>query len=249
MQDHSEQHLRNSYDVFASAYDRFFAPEALDTTVQVLSTVLFSQLPSGSEVLDLCCGTGRLTEVLVHRGYRVTAIDNSTQMLERARTRVPVAAFLKSDIQEFELQSSFDAVICAYNSVPHVTNGGELIRVFECVRRSLRPDGVFVFDLYSRSAYAERWRGTFARVDDDCACVVQAHYDPGKARGENLITIFRRDGDWKRTDLRLTTRCYADEELRHMLAAAGFQNVQKFDDNDQLGTDIAGRVFWRCKPA
>lgn len=237
-----------SYDVFASAYDHFFAPEALDTTVQVLNTVLLSQLGPGDEVLDLCCGTGRLTEVLVRRGYRVTGIDSSAQMLDRARMRVPDATFYQADIREFELQNNFNAVICAYNSLPHITVGGELLRVFQSVRRCLGTAGVFVFDLYSRSAYAERWRGTFARVDDDYACLIQARYDPGNARGENLITIFQRNGDWKRTDLKLTTRCYADEELRPMLAEAGFQTSQTFDHADQLGTDIAGRVFWRCLP-
>lgn len=247
MQDRSLQpDSAASYDVFASAYDHFFAPEALDTTVRALETLLFSHLAPGGQVLDLCCGTGRLTEVLVRRGYRLTGLDNSAEMLDRARTRVPSAAFLRADIRDFQVPGSFNAVVCAYNSLPHVTHGGDLIRVFQSVRRCLSPGGIFVFDLYSRSAYAERWRGTFARVDDHYACLVQGRYDQRSARGENLITIFERNGHWTRTDLRLVTRCYDDGELRSMLADAGFPTAQRFDRGDQLGTDLAGRVFWRC---
>lgn len=247
MQERSgEPSVRTPYDLFAAVYDQFFAPDALDATLQVLDSLLLTSLGRGAEILDLCCGTGRLTEVLVGRGYQVTGVDNSCEMLDRARARVPQATFLQADIRQFQVQSKFDAVICAYNSLPHITVGEELTRTFQSVRRCLRPEGIFVFDLYSRSAYAERWRGSFARVDDEYACIVQARYDPVMARGENRITIFHRNGERKRADVKLVTRCYADEELRPMLAEAGFQSSRKFDDAVQMGSDVAGRVFWRC---
>ncbi len=42
-------------------------------------------IPSGSRVLDLPCGTGRMTRILVSRGYQVTGADVSEAMLEHSR--------------------------------------------------------------------------------------------------------------------------------------------------------------------
>src|SRR5262245_4449348 len=46
-----------------------------------------SELPPGSSVLDLPCGTGRLTLGLLSRGFRVTGADNSPHMIAVARTQ------------------------------------------------------------------------------------------------------------------------------------------------------------------
>ncbi len=235
-----------AYDLFASAYDHFFAPEALDTTVRALEILLFCHLGPKAEILDLCCGTGRLTQVLAQRGYGITGVDSSPQMLSMARDRVPGTDLLQADIRNFSLPSGFDAVVCAYNSLPHITAPGDLAKVFRCVRRCLRPGGIFVFDLFSPAAYEQRWHGSFARVEDYRVCLVQAHFDRESARGENLITIFEHSDVWKRTDFKLTTRCYADAELRGMLAAAGFTACRNFDLSRELGMDLGGRIFWRC---
>ena len=248
MQDRAEEQPvpASAYDLFAWIYDHFFAGDALNLTVHALESLVFPCISSGCEVLDLCCGTGRLTKVLASRGYRVTGIDNSAQMLDLARSRVPQANFLQADIRDFELQPRFEAVVCAYNSLPHITGAGELARVFQCVRNCLRDSGIFVFDLFSRSAYIQRWRGSFARVEDDCVCLVRAGFDPETARGENLITIFQRNGDWKRSDLKLTTRCYTDAELRPMLAESGFQDCRQHHLGEHFGVEANGRMFWRC---
>ena len=162
--------------------------------------------------------------------------------------RVPSAAFYQADIREFRPEGKFDAVISAYNSLPHITAPEELLRIFSNVRNALWDGGTFVFDLYSDSAYAERWRGSFCKVDDKFVCVVRANYDPESARGENLITVFRRDKQWERTDTRLTTRCYSADELYSLLQQAGFSSIEKRDAAAELGiTGADGRVFWRCR--
>ncbi len=245
--DLSESAVQRPYDVFASAYDRFFAPEAADGTVEALQKLVLADLPVGSRVLDLCCGTGRLSEVLVRCGYKVEGVDGSAEMLSVARSRAPEADLQQADVRNLKLDRRYDAVICAYNSIPHLTAVDDLGRLFQEIRRSL--SGTFLFDLYSQAAYLERWRGSFAKVEPDCVCVVQASYDVPNRRGENLITIFERNGKWNRSDLKLTTRCYGDEELLSLLCAAGFTSIEKFEGARDLGIPaLNGRMFWRCRP-
>jgi ubiquinone/menaquinone biosynthesis C-methylase UbiE len=48
----------------------------------------FRDLPVGSEIVDVPCGTGRLAEALLGAGYRVTGIDISQAMLDQAKRKL-----------------------------------------------------------------------------------------------------------------------------------------------------------------
>lgn len=235
------------YDVFAPVYNHFFGPEAARATFSAVEKLLLRELPPGSCVLDLCCGTGELSKWLTELGYRVTGVDSSAGMLDFARAQVPEAEFCQADIRDFRTAAKFDAVVCAYNSLPHITSQAELLGVFENVRDALLPAGRFLFDLYNERAYGERWRGSFCKVGDDLVCIVRASYDPATRRGQNLITAFRHNGNWTRADICLSTRCYSDHELHSLLERAGFDSIASHEAETDLGLSAAGRVFWTSR--
>jgi SAM-dependent methyltransferase len=242
------QGLNLPYDLFAPVYDHFFGPESAGDTLRALDRLLLRHLLRGASVLDLCCGTGQLSAALLQKGYAITGVDNSTAMLARARERAPGAHFELADARDFQPPRRFDAVISAYNSLSHMIEPADLLKALRNVRTALQPDAMFVFDLYSEAAYRERWRGSFAKVDDDYACIIRASYDALSHTGENLATAFHRSAEWRRADVRLLSRCYPESELRPLLQAAGFGSVERFEAAADLGIEsAAGRVFWRCK--
>ncbi len=75
--------------------------------------VVAAVLPAGATVLELGCGTGRITRQLVRRGYRVTAVDESAEMLAQVRE----AETVQAPIEGLELGRRFDAVVLASNLV------------------------------------------------------------------------------------------------------------------------------------
>jgi SAM-dependent methyltransferase len=75
--------------------------------------VVASVLPAGASVLELGCGTGRITRQLVRLGYRVTAVDESPEML----THVRDAETVRAQIEGLELVRRFDCVLLASNLV------------------------------------------------------------------------------------------------------------------------------------
>lgn len=235
------------YDLFAPVYDHFFGPDAARDTERALEVLLFRNLPLGATVLDLCSGTGQLSRVLLDRGYQVTGIDNSAAMLQRARENAPGARFQVVDARDFRCAQSYDAVISAYNSLVHLTNLQELGDVFRNVYEGLKTKGIFIFDLYNEAAYQQRWRGSFAKVDRQYACIVHPSYDPKTRTGENLATIFYEANGWHRTDVRLVSHCFTESELREGLGRAGFAEIQSVEAASGLGIEsAAGRVFWRA---
>ena len=75
--------------------------------------IVASALPAGASLLELGCGAGRITRQLVRLGFRVTAVDESAEMLAYVRDAETVHA----RIEGLELGRRFDAVVLASNLV------------------------------------------------------------------------------------------------------------------------------------
>jgi SAM-dependent methyltransferase len=99
------------FDGVAEAYDRFrpsYPAPLIDEACSI------GGLEAGSRVLDLGCGTGKLTVALAERGLDVEALDPGPRMVEIARRHVPTARFHIAGFEEADLPSgAFDAVFSA----------------------------------------------------------------------------------------------------------------------------------------
>jgi len=235
------------YDAFAWAYDRHWGSVFTGAVLPVLDRLMLEPLPPPARILDLCCGTGQLATLLVKRGYRVTGIDGSKEMVRIARRNAPRAEFVVADARTFRVPRTFDAVVSTYDSLNHVMSLEELTSVFRRVHAAMRPGARFLFDLNMEDGYRTRWRGESAIVEDDHVVAYRSNYSPGPRTGRMEFTIFRKagKGGWKRTDLALAQRCYSEVEVRSALEAAGLDVVQVFDGGRDLEPFRAvGRSFF-----
>jgi len=69
------------YDPFAWIYNRHWGPVAIQRFLPIVEKLVLPHLPTGAHILDLCCGTGQLSHALAERGYQVTGIDGSENMI------------------------------------------------------------------------------------------------------------------------------------------------------------------------
>ena len=233
-----------AYDAFASVYDRhwgFFA----EGIVPVLNRLVLDDLPDGSHVVDLCCGTGRLAGMLTDR-FEVSGIDGSASMIDIAERNAPDAHFTIVDAREFSLDTPAAAVVSTFDSLNHVMSLGDVIEVFVRVRAALEPDAHFVFDLNMADGYVARWNGDVSIVDDRDVIVATSTWDETTRIATAEITVVERsdDGTLERTDLILTQRCYSETEILDTLNEAGFRNVEVFDGAHDLGYGGKGRAFF-----
>ena len=92
----------------------------------------------GDRVLDVCCGTGDLAIAAAHAGGRVTGLDFSAPMLERARGKPAEIEWLEGDALSLPFaEGSFDAVTIGFG----LRNLANVERGLEELRRVLRPGG------------------------------------------------------------------------------------------------------------
>ena len=111
----------------------------------------FSEVPVRS-VLDLGCGTGNHSHILVGKGYRVFGIDRSWEMLAHARKKMqqlpnPVA-LMAAELSNFKLRTAFDSVISMFAVVGYLTDNKQLCSLFASAHDHLNTGGLFIFDVW-----------------------------------------------------------------------------------------------------
>jgi 2-polyprenyl-3-methyl-5-hydroxy-6-metoxy-1,4-benzoquinol methylase len=97
-------------------------------------------------VLDLACGTGTYANALARRGFSVTGIDLSPDLIALGRRRGGGAALLTGDMRRFRelAPGPFTRVLCVGNSLPHLADESEVARLLADARAVLAPGGSLV---------------------------------------------------------------------------------------------------------
>lgn len=238
---------RADYDPFAWFYDEYWCRGVAPDFLRAIDALLVPRLPRGARLLDLCCGTGRVSAGLSERGFRVTGLDLSEEMLSYARRNAPGAQFVAADARDFSIPAEFAAVVSTFDSLNHILSLRELASVFRNVRAALAPGGLFFFDVNLEMGFREHWLEHFSVVEEGRVCVVSGSYDPASRLGRYDFTLFRRaagDGLWRREDFSISERCYTREALRSALGRAGFSAIKFFDAVRDAGlSEHRGRVF------
>lgn len=118
---------------------------------------------TGKTVLELAAGSGRVAQALARKGHRVTGLELSAGMLERAEQRrarlKPEAqdrlSYVQGDMAAFDLQrgasdtaGTFGLIFVGYNSFWLLNDEASQVKCLRCVRRHLAPGGRFVVDVF-----------------------------------------------------------------------------------------------------
>jgi len=111
-------------------------------------------------MLDVCCGTGNVTELMNEEGFELCGIDLSSGMIAEARRkaeeqRLPIE-YECMDASTFELNRTFDAAYSFYDSLNNITDPARLQMAFHRVFRHLRSGGSWIFDMNMAYAFEQR---------------------------------------------------------------------------------------------
>lgn len=238
------------YSPFAWIYDKYF--DFHEQSLYIMDKLLTNRLRPGSRILDLGCGTGHLAQSLDSRGFKVTGVDSSGDMLSYARKRVPHGTFITADARDFRMPSSFSAVISTFDCMNHILNEEDLGLVFGNVFDSLEKGGYFMFDLNMEEAFETLWNKSANIISDDSVCIVSGGYDRDEKKGVTNLIMFVLKENWSRSEVTLYQRCYSSDEVVSLLRKKGFQEISRFDAGRDLkmkGHLAVGRtVFLARRP-
>jgi len=222
----------SSFGLVAAHYDRLMdgIPYRMWTSYLLLLFAVEEKKPR--KLLDVCCGTGSMCELLSDEGFDVSGFDLSERMIEEARekSRYREIAGQKgiryevADAAEFEMGEKYEAAYSFFDSLNYITDPDRLRMAIQRVADHLEPDGLFIFDVNTAYAFEEqmfdqqnlrrgaplryRWRG---------------HWDPDTRIIRVDMKFWAGEDEFTETHVQ---RAYEDEELRAMLKAAGFDRIK-----------------------
>lgn len=223
--------MAGGYSVLARVYDKLNGSVDYSAWADYIEECFEKYLPSKPElVLDLGCGTGSVTIELARRGYDMTGLDISPDMLSRAYTRAFEEGqfgilFLEGDMRDFELYGTVGAVVCCLDGINHLLAEEDVEKCFATVHNYLDPDGLFVFDVNTPHKFKNIYGDNdYALEEDGAVCVWRNRLSDDGEQCDFHLTVFERerDGRYRRHDGVQSERCYTEKTLRDMLEKAGF---------------------------
>jgi SAM-dependent methyltransferase len=185
-------------------------------------------------VVDLACGTGSLTKLLAERGYTVTGVDLSPDMLAQAVDKcesLPMPPLLiNQPMESLSLPGKVDAVVCCLDSINYVTRPAALKRAFSRVFRHLSEGGLFLFDVKPPHVFQNSDGELFIDETDDTYCVWRSCYSDRRHICTYFMDIFRlnANGLWARGEEVHEEYAYPLEDLERYLAEAGFSKIKRY---------------------
>lgn len=241
--------MMDAYTALARCYDRLTGDVDYRKWADYIERHFRKRKQPVRSVAELGCGTGSLTKLLAERGYAMTAVDLSPDMLSMAeqKCRGLDVLLLCQDMSRLALGSSVDAVISCLDSVNYVTRPAALQRTFRRVYRSLAPGGLFLFDAKTPAALEGADGQTYLDEDDGLFCVWRGEYSPRRRVCGYGLDLFVReeDGGWSRESEYHEEYAYTADELDGFLREAGFRNTTVYGDKTMRPPkEGAQRVFF-----
>lgn len=243
------------YDLIAPIYDKVNGDVDYSVWADFIEKIIEKEYRCGKPelVLDLGCGTGRMTLELARRGYDMTGVDYSVEMLDIARENAEKKGFgekmlwLCQDITEFELYGTVDVTVSCLDTVNHITSPSELAKCFSLVHNYLIPDGLFIFDVNGKHKFEHVYgREAYVIEDETTFCVWQNYYNEKSRLCDFYISLFEEDGSgrYERYDEIQRERMYTLRSLKRLLGESGFEFIGAYSDFEfSEGSDSDDRIY------
>jgi SAM-dependent methyltransferase len=152
---------------------------------------------TGGPILELGCGTGKLSIPLAEAGFSVVGLDRSSALLQFAASKCSDVQWVEGDMRSFDLDEQFALIMLPSNNLGHLHTPEDFERCTACVKRHLRPGGIFVIDVF-----VPNLRGLLRDPDEEY--VLDEYDDPD---GTGRVRVMARSRYESVTQiLRTTTR-------------------------------------------
>lgn len=199
-------------------------------------------LPQNKEakILELCCGTGRLTIPIAKEGYAVKGVDYTLSMLERAKEKAFQAGleidFIEADIRELNLGEKFDLILIPFNSIHHLYKNEELFDTLKTVQNHLKEKGLFLLDCFNPdiryivgNERKQQAVADYTTRDGRKVSIEQSMHYESASQINRIKWRYSIDGEFHSVQ-NIDMRLFFPQELDSYLKQAGFDIIHKFGD-------------------
>ena len=225
----------DAYKNLAASYDRLTNDVDYEATVGFYMEILRREGITPRTVVDLACGTGSVTEILARKGYRVTGVDMSEEMLTEAAMKTmdmeQPPMYSCQLLQNLRLPRGVDMAVCALDSLDYILDPADCKEAIRRAYKALNPGGIFIFDVNTPEKLRAMDDQIFLDEDDDVYCVWRGEFDEETNICSYGMDLFQREGKmWRRSFEEHREYAYSQEQLTGFLKDAGFTHIEVYAD-------------------
>jgi ubiquinone/menaquinone biosynthesis C-methylase UbiE len=231
------------YNEFAEVYAKGDYPNLSQAVAEILPAIIENyKIPNTGSLLDVACGEGSFALSMAEKGWQVTGIDQSDEMLRLANHRAAQSktdvTFINQDMRFLDFANKFELATCWFDSLNYMLTADDLQSTINNVARALKPGGWFLFDMNTTYGLAVKWQKVRCYVQQETPDLLELHrtsYDFEHHKACLKITWFVRDGNtWERFEEKHVERAFSIHEIEACLAYAGFKVIDKFGSLSDL---------------
>ena len=224
--------------------DLIYDPDIYDGMNAQLDDLEFYKqwMPKNNDacILELCCGTGRLTLPIAKEGYDITGVDFTPSMLALAKEKIVKEGlgikFIEGDIRTLDLPDQYDLIFIPFNSIHHLYTNEDVFMAFSVVKRHLKEGGLFLLDCFNPNIQyiveAERKLKKIAEYttrDGREVLIKQLMLYENATQINRIEWHYVINGEFDSIQ-NLDMRLFFPQELDSYLERSGFEIIHKFGD-------------------
>lgn len=223
--------MNQVFDAYSSYYDLFYHDKDYIAEVDYIDKLLTRYGNKVHEILEFGSGTGIHGKLLAQSGYKVTGIELSQQMVDRAE-EIKGFSCRQGDIRNVNLGRTFDAVISLFHVMSYQVTNLDIQAALSNAAAHLLSGGLFVFDFwYSPAVYAQKPKVRVKRMENDRLKIIRIA-EPVIYPNENRIdvhyTIHVQETSSKKCEVLEEVhpmRHFSLPEIDLLAAATGFERI------------------------
>lgn len=219
------------FDLYSSYYDLLYRDKDYVSEADYVAGLLDRFGVKGQKLLEFGSGTGKHGCLLAERGYRVTGIERSAEMVAEAEA-TPGFTCQQGNICDLHLGHTYDAVLSLFHVVSYQITNQEVEAVFACAAEHLELGGLFLFDVwYTPAVHSQKPETRVKRIEDGSREITRLA-EPVSHLNANSVdvnyTIFARDTETDVVGIFSEThsmRHFSVPELELFAKMSGFEIV------------------------
>lgn len=225
----------NSYSDFAYVYDSLMHRDIdYEKWADYIENIFILNDVNPDLVCDLACGTGNMTIPLAKRGYDMTGVDISEDMLNIARNKSENLniLYLNQSLENLDLYGTMGAFICMIDGLNYILPPKSLLKLFTKIKTCFLDDGgIFIFDISTEYKFKNViGTNTFIHSDKNIFYSWQNRFIEKKRLCDMFLTFFIKSGKkYRRFEERQIQKAHKTDELLLLLKKSGFTKIDTYD--------------------
>ncbi|WP_418792050.1 class I SAM-dependent DNA methyltransferase [Phosphitispora sp. TUW77] len=224
---------QSQYAKLADIYDHLVAGIDYEEWADYVEELLKRYSACVDRIADLACGTGNTSLPLAARGYEVYGVDIAPAMLAKAREKARendlAVVFLEQDMRYLELPAHMDMITSYHDGLNYIITAADLCLVFKKVYDSLKPGGLFIFDMNAVEKLSSAGGDTTFVDDEDMSLIWETSFDYAADIWEIRLTGFvKKGGLYEKFIETHREKAYKRQEIQDFLKETGFDILDVF---------------------